>query len=115
MLKPLLRVEGIAIFILSVYFYSSLHYSWLVFITLLLVPDLSALGYLKSLKVGSVLYNLCHTYTMPISIMLYSLFFDNDKMLMISLIWIAHIGMDRIFGYGLKYPNSFHDNHLNRI
>jgi len=115
MQKLLLRVEGVAILIISVYFYSYLHYSWLVFIILLFVPDLAALGYLKNVKIGSIVYNLFHTYTIPTGILLFSLFFDHEISLMLALIWISHIGMDRIFGYGLKYSTTFQDTHLNRV
>jgi hypothetical protein len=31
-----------------------------------------------------------------------------------ALIWLAHIGMDRTIGYGLKYPTAFKDTHLQR-
>ena len=30
-------------------------------------------------------------------------------------ILIAHVGMDRALGYGLKLPTSFQDTHLGRI
>lgn len=113
--KLLLRIEGLAILILSLCFYSYLHFSWLIFIILLFTPDLSALGYLKNVKFGSIMYNLFHTYTIPTGILLYGLIFDHEIILMLSLIWIAHIGMDRLFGYGLKYPTTFQDTHLNRI
>jgi hypothetical protein len=33
----------------------------------------------------------------------------------VTLIWIAHIGVDRALGYGLKYPSSFKDTHLQRV
>jgi len=33
----------------------------------------------------------------------------------ISLIWIAHIGIDRVLGYGLKYPTAFKDTHLQKV
>ena len=33
----------------------------------------------------------------------------------LGLIWIAHIGMDRMLGYGLKYASGFADTHLGRI
>src|SRR5699024_3203479 len=115
MQKLLLRVEGVTILIISVYFYSYLHYSWLVFIILLFVPDLDALGYLNKVKIGSIVYNLLHTYTIPSGILLFSLFFDHEISLMLALIWISHIGMDRIFGYGLKYSTTFQDTHLNRV
>jgi Domain of unknown function (DUF4260) len=29
-----------------------------------------------------------------------------------SLIWIGHIGLDRVPGYGLKYPTSFQFTHI---
>ena len=30
----------------------------------------------------------------------------------LSLIWTAHISMDRMLGYGLKYPASFKFTHI---
>ena len=33
----------------------------------------------------------------------------------VGLIWLAHIGMDRTLGYGLKYPTAFKDTHLHRV
>ena len=113
--KILLRMEGLTVFTVSLYFYSYLDYSWLVFIILLFAPDLAALGYIKNVHVGSIIYNLFHTYTMPTAMMFISLFFKSDVIFMLSLIWIAHIGMDRIFGYGLKYPTTFQDTHLNQV
>ena len=113
--KLLLHIEGLAVLALSIYFYFHLGFSWVAFAVFLFAPDLSALGYLKSIKVCSIVYNLFHTYTMPIIIMIGGLLLHGDNFLMIGLIWIAHIGMDRMLGYGLKYPTKFHDTHLNRI
>ncbi|MGA3602954.1 DUF4260 domain-containing protein [Lysinibacillus agricola] len=113
--KLLLHIEGLAVLVLSIYFYFHLQFSWIVFLVLLLAPDLAALGYLKNVKVGSILYNLFHTYTIPVVIMIFALLLHKNIALMLSLIWIAHIGMDRMLGYGLKYPTKFQDNHLNRV
>ena len=33
----------------------------------------------------------------------------------LALIWFLHIGADRLLGYGLKYPTSFKDTHLQRV
>lgn len=30
----------------------------------------------------------------------------------VGLIWISHIGLDRMLGYGLKYPTSFAFTHI---
>ena len=32
-----------------------------------------------------------------------------------AAILIAHVGMDRALGYGLKLPSAFQDTHLGRI
>lgn len=112
----ILRIEGLTVLVLSVYVYFfQLEFSWIAFVILLLAPDLSALGYLKNNKVGSVWYNLFHTYSIPVLMLIISLLAQSHLFLMISLIWIAHIGMDRVFGYGLKYPAKFQDTHLDRI
>lgn len=35
--------------------------------------------------------------------------------LSIAMIWLAHIGIDRALGYGLKYSRGFGFTHLGRI
>jgi Domain of unknown function (DUF4260) len=113
--KILLHIEGLAIFILSVYVYSYFEFSWLLFFLLLLVPDLSMLGYLLNNQVGAFSYNLFHTYSFPIVFLLLGVILSIPFMLNIGLIWSAHIGMDRFIGYGLKYPTNFKDTHFQRI
>lgn len=113
--KFLLHIEGFAALLLSVYFYGINDFSWGLFFLLLLVPDISMLGYLFNIKVGAVLYNVFHTYSLSICIIIVGLFLSNQMILAIGLIWSAHIGMDRTIGYGLKYPTDFKDTHLNRV
>lgn len=108
-------MEGLAVLGFSIYFYYHLQFSWIVFVLLLLAPDLSALGYLKNNKVGSILYNTFHTYILPGAMMIVGLSVQSRIVIMLSFIWIAHIGMDRLIGYGLKYPSKFHDTHFDRI
>ena len=33
----------------------------------------------------------------------------------VGLIWLAHVGIDRALGFGLKYASAFGDTHLGRI
>lgn len=113
--KILLHIEGLAVFVLSLYFYGYSQFSWLLFFVLLLAPDISMLGYVINSKIGARLYNLFHTYTIVIIIIFWGLLVENQTVLAIGLIWSAHIGMDRMIGYGLKYPTEFKDNHLNRV
>jgi hypothetical protein len=113
--KILLHIEGLAVFVLSLYFYEYSQFSWLLFFVLLLAPDISMLGYVINNKIGARLYNFFHTYTIVIIVIFLGLLVENQTALAIGLIWSAHIGMDRMIGYGLKYPTEFKDNHLNRV
>lgn len=116
-LRPaaLLRVEGVALLVLSVLLYRVNGGGWLMFGVLLLAPDLSMLGYLAGPQVGSAIYNTFHTYAMPAVVGALGMIFANPLMVAVALIWFAHIGMDRTVGYGLKYPSSFKDTHLERV
>jgi hypothetical protein len=42
-------------------------------------------------------------------------FFHATQYLPYALIWLAHIGIDRALGYGLKYPTFFKDTHLQHV
>ncbi|MCP8615881.1 DUF4260 domain-containing protein [Salirhabdus salicampi] len=113
--KALLHMEGLAVLLVSVYFYASLNFSWLLFIVLFFIPDVSMVGYGISKKFGALTYNIFHTYTVPTIFILMGVFSTMETLVMIGLIWSAHIGMDRMIGYGLKYPTSFKETHLNRV
>ena len=111
----LLRAEGVALLVLSVLLYRVNGGGWLMFGVLLLAPDLSMLGYLAGPQVGAAIYNAFHTYAMPAVVGALGMIFANPLMVAVALIWFAHIGMDRTVGYGLKYPSSFKDTHLERV
>lgn len=115
MSKVLLHLEGLAVLLLCIYYYATNGYSWLLFFLLLFVPDLWMIGYALNKKAGAVIYNMVHTYIFSIIIVLIGLAASNDIILAIGIISAAHIGMDRMFGYGLKYPTDFKDTHLQRV
>ena len=116
-LRPaaLLRAEGVALLVLSVLLYRVNGGGWLMFGVLLLAPDLSMLGYLAGPQVGAAIYNTFHTYAIPAVVGALGMVFASPLMVALALIWFAHIGMDRTVGYGLKYPSSFKDTHLERV
>ena len=70
---------------------------WLL-VPLVLAVDVSMVGYLANPRVGAVTYNALHSWLPGLGAIL-----------------VAHVGMDRLLGYGLKYPTSFADTHLGRI
>jgi hypothetical protein len=117
LLRPatLLRAEGVALLALSVMLYWVNGESWLLFGVLLLAPDLSMLGYLAGPRVGAAIYNAFHAYGIPAVVGALGMILASPLMVAVALIWFAHIGMDRTVGYGLKYPSSFKDTHLQRV
>ncbi|HYY30610.1 MAG TPA: DUF4260 domain-containing protein [Chthoniobacterales bacterium] len=111
----LLRAEGGIIFALSLLVYGELKSSWILFAVLILAPDLAILGYLLGIRIGAAIYNLVHTLVAPLVLIGISVASRQLWLVPYGLIWTAHIGMDRLFGYGLKYPTHFRDTHLNRL
>jgi hypothetical protein len=115
--KPgfLLRIEGALDLALSLIFYQAIHADWLLFVVLLLVPDLSILGYLRGVRLGTICYNLVHTLTGPFLLIGCAYLTRSLWLLPYALIWTAHIGLDRMLGFGLKHPSGFRDTHLGRM
>jgi Domain of unknown function (DUF4260) len=111
----ILHSEGAAILLLALFFYGQGHFPWWLFAVFFLAPDLSMLGYVASVKVGATLYNLVHTLVGPICLLLVAWLAPVPRLLPLGLIWIAHLGFDRMLGYGLKYPTQFRDTHLQRV
>ena len=110
--RLLLHLEGAAVIISTLFAYHWSHGSWLLFTLLFLVPDLSMIGYAINARAGAITYNALHTYVGPLMLGGYSLGAGQHFPLLLALVWIAHIGFDRMFGFGLKYPTRFKDTHL---
>ena len=114
--RLLLHLEGAALLVASIvlYFgYAGGH--WLLFVALLLAPDLAMLGYLAGPRLDAAAYNLVHAIVLPAALALAGLALGQPLPLQLGLIWLAHIGMDRAVGYGLKYPTAFKDTHMQRV
>ena len=60
-------------------------------------------------------YNLVHAYLLPAALLAYGFFAAAPPALLVSLVWFAHIGLDRTLGYGLKFPTGFKETHLGRL
>src|SRR6266567_4295550 len=108
----LLRIEGLAVGAISALLYARTGASWWLFAALWLAPDLSMLGYLASPCRGARVYNAFHTYTLPIVLGLSGWLLHARGLVPFALIWVNHIGVDRLLGYGLKYSNGFGWTHL---
>jgi Domain of unknown function (DUF4260) len=109
------RIEGGVLFGLSLLLYWKAGGSWLLYVVLLLAPDLFMLGYLRGPGPGATVYNLGHTWLLPGILAAVGILNGASITIDIALIWLGHIGADRLLGYGLKLPTSFQDTHLGRI
>ena len=113
--RLLLRLEGIALAAAALYAYHRVGSPWWLFGVLILAPDLGFLGYLAGTKVGSIAYNALHVTLGPLMCGALGFLLPSFDLIAVALIWAAHIGADRAFGYGLKYTAGFGFTHLGRI
>lgn len=111
----LLHLEGAVAAVGAIVLYFHGHHPWWLLLVLVLAPDLSMLGYLAGPRVGAATYDVAHTYALPVALAVAGVVADANAAVEVGLIWIAHIGIDRTIGYGLKYPTGFKDTHLQRV
>jgi hypothetical protein len=50
-----------------------------------------------------------------VALLLISLLLPAPQLTAFGLIWLAHLGLDRMLGFGLKYPTFFKDTHLQHV
>lgn len=115
--KPnvLLRLEGFMVFLLGLTIYWWQSFSWPLFWLTILLPDVALLGYLINAKFGARAYNITHTKLLPAALAIHGVASGNGSTMSLALIWFMHIGIDRMLGYGLKYPTGFKFTHLGNI
>ena len=113
--RSLLRLEGLALFVGMTLLYGIWDGSWLIYLILFLAPDLSFAAYLAGPRFGALVYNTAHAYLAPMVLMTAGFATSSPLVLSIAMIWLAHIGIDRALGYGLKYEAGFGFTHLGRI
>ncbi|MGX9392498.1 DUF4260 domain-containing protein [Nitrobacteraceae bacterium UC4446_H13] len=113
--KTLLRIEGLTLFIGMTLLYGVWGGSWWIYAALFFIPDLSFLAYLAGPRAGAAFYNATHTYMPSLILSVIGFALAMPLTLSISMIWMAHIGIDRALGFGLKYDAGFGFTHLGRI
>ncbi|MGA0560533.1 DUF4260 domain-containing protein [Larkinella sp. VNQ87] len=114
-MKTVLKLEEAAQFILSIVLFNQLPFTWWWFPALILVPDVSMLGYLINPRVGAWTYNVAHHKAVAIAFGIAGLWLNNPVLMLTGVILFGHAAMDRMMGYGLKYPDDFTNTHLGRI
>ena len=122
-MKWILKLEHFALFLLFSYLLVEVDgWNYLVF---LFLPDLSMIGYVINPRIGSYAYNFVHNQVLaviilfPVVLAMFTPDFvdvTSDEplrfLLIAGLVLLTHINMDRMLGYGLKYPDKFKHTHL---
>lgn len=96
------RLENITFVLLLLTIYPS-YGSWLNLLIFYLLPDISALGFIFSKKIGEFSYNLTHTLILPTIILIFSI--NSHYLISLIIIWYLHIYIDRIVGWNL-FPRN---------
>jgi hypothetical protein len=114
-MKTLLKIEEFFLLGFAIFLFSQLGMSWWLFALLFLAPDLSMVGYLSNPRVGSWTYNLVHHKGTAVTLYVLGYLTTTPWLMFTGTLLLAHSSFDRVFGYGLKYPDSFHATHLGVI
>ena len=110
-----LRLEGAVLLAGSLTAYSATGQPWWFVPLALLVPDVFMAGYLRGSRLGAQLYNLAHSTALPAAMIGLGWWQGQHLVLALGLIWLAHVGVDRLLGYGLKYDDHFQHTHLGHL
>ncbi|GAB2779874.1 DUF4260 domain-containing protein [Rhabdobacter roseus] len=114
-MKNLLKAEEAAQWLLSIFLFSRLEYAWWVYPALILVPDFSMVGYAFNSRLGALTYNFFHHKALGIVVGTLGLLLGHPALMLSGIILFGHSALDRMLGYGLKYPSDFKHTHLGNV
>lgn len=114
-MERILKLEELLLAGLAFYLFLTLDYAWWWFLVFFLAPDLSMLGYVAGPKVGAWSYNLAHHKGVAAALFILGAVTALPGLQAAGLILLGHASLDRVFGYGLKYADSFQNTHLGRV
>jgi len=114
-MKYIIRLEELLLFGLALYLFSKLDYGWGTYALLFFSPDLSMLGYLTNPRIGAWTYNLVHHKGLSVVLYILGYILSIPWLMFAGTILLGHSSLDRVLGYGLKYPDAFQNTHLGWI
>jgi hypothetical protein len=106
-MKNIIKLEEAGMFLLSIYLFSQLGYTWWLYLVFILTPDISIAGYMFNNKTGAICYNIVHHKGLAIIIYIAGSSLANPPLQFAGLILFGHSALDRMMGYGLKYYEGF--------
>ena len=114
-MKNLLRIEELLFFGLALALFIPLEYPGWLYAVFFLAPDLGMLGYLWDPRVGAWTYNLLHHKGIAITLYILGTMMKLPQLQFAGLVVLGHSSVDRVFGYCLKFTDSFQNTHLGSI
>jgi len=114
-MKQVIQLEELGMFLLSIFLFNQLSFAWWWFPALILLPDISMVGYAAGNKIGAIVYNFFHHKAVAIAVYMLGSYLHNELIQLIGIILFGHSSMDRFFGYGLKTFAGFKSTHLGEI
>ena len=110
-----LRIEAAALLTGALIAYSTTGQHWWLVPVVVLLPDLAMTGYVAGTRIGAFVYNLAHATPVPALVIGLGWCQHRPLVLGLGLVWLAHIGLDRLMGYGLKYGDQVQLTHLGML
>lgn len=101
-MKALIRLEEIALVVLSLYLFLELDFAWWWFPLLFFVPDVSLIGYLFNPKAGAFTYNFIHHKALAVSLYLLGAVMQLHALELAGVVMFGHSSLDRVLGFGLQ-------------
>ncbi len=114
-MKWSLKLEELAMLLISIYFLPFLNAEWCWYLLMLIGPDISMMGYFMGPQAGAFSYNLFHHKGVAIALVFICYFFPYHNLLLIAAVLFGHSSLDRLLGFGLKYNQGFKFTHLGKI
>jgi hypothetical protein len=114
-MKYVLRLEELLLFGFALFLFSKLEYGWGIYALLFFTPDLSMLGYLAKPRIGAWTYNLIHHKGLSVLLYILGSLLSIPWLMFTGTLLLGHSSLDRVLGYGLKYPDAFQNTHLGWI
>ena len=114
-MKWTLRLEELVQLVAAVFLLADFQAAWYWYLVLAIGPDVGMLGYLAGPRTGAFTYNLLHHKGLSIAVAAAGVLLVVNPLLWLGLAMFGHAALDRMLGYGLKFPDSFQHTHLGWI
>lgn len=108
-----LRIEGLLLLPLSLGIFAQTERPWWWAVAVLLLPDFVLTKRVHEHRVGQWVYDAFHTYFLPSVATVIAVVTDSGfqtRLAAISMLWFAHIALDRLLGRGACYAGRVVDD-----